>query len=98
MPGHANAATKSMMARYRRYSDTNITAAMEYLLTDINDTSSSISVQNFVNSSINPCIESTYNFAEHVLDQLINMHADIQPLETFHFGGDEVSFVIYCMP
>lgn len=79
-----------MLARYRKYETTNLTAAMEYLLSDLNDTSRYRSVQNFDDNAINPCIPSTYSFVEHIIREIIQMHQDIQPLQVFHFGGDEV--------
>lgn len=65
-------------------------AAMEYLLIDLDDTSEYRSVQNFNDNAINPCVESTYAFVEHVIEEVIQMHEDIQPLKVFNFGGDEV--------
>ncbi len=49
-----------------------------------------MSVQKYFNNAVNPCLSSTYRFVEQIMIELKRLHADIQPLETFHFGGDEV--------
>ena len=91
MPGHAHAATKAMKFRYRKYLDMGqLLEASGFLLNDFNDTARYKSVQYFTDSAINPCLNSTYAFIEHVVRELKAMHEDIQPLEVFHFGGDEV--------
>ncbi|ELU16939.1 hypothetical protein CAPTEDRAFT_219964 [Capitella teleta] len=90
VPGHAHAAIHAMLARYHKYKEAgNMTAAEQYLLTDLNDTSEYLSVQYFTDNAINPCMQSTYDFMEHVITETIEMHKDIQPLKAFHFGGDE---------
>jgi len=40
---------------------------------------------------VNPCIDSTYTFIDHVITQLKQMHDGIQPLSVYHVGGDEVA-------
>ena len=89
MPGHAHAAIKAMEVRYNTTFDRK--AAEEYRLIDPDDTSFYISVQQWMDNAVNPCIESTYNFIEKVLDTVIELHRGIQPLKTYHFGGDEVA-------
>ena len=89
-PGHGHAAIVAMEARYYKLIDTDPDAAAEYLLTDLEDTSDYISIQNYRHNAINPCIESTYNFMGKVIQEVKAMHQDIQPLEIFNFGGDEV--------
>ena len=92
MPGHAHAAIASMEARYRMFITAgNEAAANEFRLNDSDDTSEYISVQQWLDNAINPCINSTYKFIETVLDEVIRLHKDIQPLQTYHFGGDEVA-------
>ena len=90
MPGHSHAAIKAMEARYNKYRLTNMKKADEFRLIDPDDTSEYISVQQWTDNAINPCIESTYRFVAEVVDTLIALHKGIQPLKTFHFGGDEV--------
>ncbi|KAI0210574.1 N,N'-diacetylchitobiase [Lamellibrachia satsuma] len=84
MPGHSHAAIMSMEGRHRSHGDD------EYTLIDHHDNSTYLSVQQFHMNSLNPCLESTYHFIEHIVRALVDMHKDISPLETFHFGGDEV--------
>ena len=91
MPGRCHAGINAMMARYRKYKDRNITQAEEFLLSDLEDTSDYYSTQHYTDNSVNPCIESTYTFLEHLMSEVIKMHADIQPLTTYNFGGDEVA-------
>ena len=54
--------------------------ADEFLLTDL-----------AVNDVINPCLNATFVFVDHVIDQLVAMHRDTNPLMTFHFGGRDVT-------
>ncbi len=90
MPGHAHAPIKAMEARFWALNTTDPEAAAEFLLSDFEDKSEYMSTALFTDNAINPCIESTYNFIEHVVQQVMMLHADIQPLAAFHFGGDEV--------
>lgn len=92
MPGHAHAAIKAMEARYYNHlhAGDNI-GAHQYLLTDFDDTTDYFSIQMFTDNAINVCMESTYHFVDAVVSELVALHQDIQPLTTFHFGGDEVA-------
>ena len=90
MPGHSNAAIKSMRARYHKYHGSDEKKATQYVLHDLNDKSEHHSVQMFKQNVINPCLESSYAFVNLIVDTLKRYHADIQPLKTFHLGGDEV--------
>ena len=47
---------------------------MKYLLTDIDDQSVYMTGQFFRDSAINPCIKSSYQFVEHVMQQVVDMH------------------------
>ena len=89
-PGHAHAAINSMLARYRQRNATNLTAAEEYLLSDLADTSNYESIQGFTDNAINPCLNSTYAFFGKVIRELKAMHLGHQNLTIYHFGGDEV--------
>ncbi|KAK3609931.1 hypothetical protein CHS0354_011761 [Potamilus streckersoni] len=89
-PGHAHSAIRSMEQRYLKHAE-NVTAANYFRLFDANDTSQYLSIQMYTDNAINPCIESTYIFMEHVMTEVYKMHQDIQPLKIFHFGGDEVA-------
>ncbi|XP_072028045.1 beta-hexosaminidase-like [Amphiura filiformis] len=90
MPGHGHAAIKAMEARYNKMKDTDPVGAAEYLLSDPDDTSQYVSIQYFRDNAINPCIASSGNFVRKIVQEIKLMHADIQPLKIFHFGGDEV--------
>lgn len=91
-PGHARAAIKAMDARYDRLMKQGDKAGAEkYLLRDVNDKSVYRSVQGFDDNVINPSMPSVYAFLEKVTDEIIAMHREAgAPLETIHFGGDEV--------
>ena len=79
MPGHARAAIKSMEAR------------PEYRLSDPADRSVYHSVQGYPDNVMNPALESTYRFIEHVVTELAAMHREAgAPLRHIHMGGDEV--------
>ncbi|XP_053390345.1 uncharacterized protein LOC123562093 isoform X1 [Mercenaria mercenaria] len=92
MPGHAHAAITSMEERYRRYHENgNEIEATKYRLTDPDDKSDYISVQQWLDNAINPCVDSVYTFIGKVMDEVIELHKDIQPLEIYNFGGDEVA-------
>ena len=91
MPGHAHAAIKAMDAKFENLSSKgNLKEANMYRLSDANDKSKYLSAQYFKDNSINPCLESTYNFIETVVISVKILHGGIQPLTIFHFGGDEV--------
>ncbi|MDD1794200.1 carbohydate-binding domain-containing protein [Enterovibrio sp. ZSDZ42] len=92
MPGHAHAAIKAMEARYEKLAaQGDMVAANEYLLSDPDDTTEYLSVQMFTDNAMNVCMDSTYNFVDTVVSSLVQLHQDIQPLKTFHFGGDEIA-------
>ncbi|WP_397471657.1 family 20 glycosylhydrolase [Rheinheimera sp.] len=93
LPGHARAAIIAMKARYNRLiAEGKTEEATQYLLSDPDDTSVYLSVQNYNDNSANVCLPSTYAFIEKVLSELQKMYqqAGIR-LGTFHMGGDEVA-------
>ncbi|MCV2883757.1 carbohydate-binding domain-containing protein [Aestuariibacter sp. AA17] len=92
MPGHARAAIVSMEARYNKLLPNNPQQANAYRLIDPKDTTEYLSIQFYNDNTINPCIEGTYRFVEHVIDTVIDYHrqADV-PLTTFHLGADETA-------
>ncbi|XP_033746118.1 beta-hexosaminidase-like [Pecten maximus] len=94
MPGHSHAAIKAMQARYCRFQEVNdVESAREYLLTDFHDSESvTTSVQMYSENSMNPGLDSTYKFVDKIVKEVKDMHAEIMPLKTFHFGGDEVPY------
>lgn len=92
VPGHARAAVKAMEARYARLMEEERAAeAEQYLLSDPDDTSQYLTVQNYTDNSLNVCMESSYTFLEKVMVELQAMYREAgQTLTTFHVGGDEV--------
>ncbi|WP_181308709.1 family 20 glycosylhydrolase [Rufibacter sp. XAAS-G3-1] len=91
-PGHARAAIKSMDARYERLMKEGKKAeAEQYMLRDVNDKSVYRSVQYFNDNVMNVALPSTYTFLEKVTDELLAMYKEAgAPIQTIHFGGDEV--------
>ncbi|WP_237144345.1 family 20 glycosylhydrolase [Pontibacter pamirensis] len=91
-PGHARAAIKAMDARYERLMKEGKKAEAEkYLLRDLNDKSVYSSVQNFNDNVMDVALPSTYTFLEKVTDEILAMYKEAgAPIETIHFGGDEV--------
>ncbi|WP_461072120.1 family 20 glycosylhydrolase [Spirosoma horti] len=91
-PGHARAAIKAMNARYQRFMKAgNKTEAERYLLQDIADKSVYRSVQGWDDNVIDVSLPSAYTFLERVVDDLRGMYKEAgAPLQTIHFGGDEV--------
>ena len=84
-PGHSRAAIKSMEKRAELTGDTAC------LLSEPQDTSKYVSVQDYTDNAINVALESTYKFVETVFDGLIALYQEAGvPLETIHIGGDEV--------
>ena len=78
MPGHGHAAIKAMQARQKKHAAMGDPfEANRYLLSDPHDTSKYLSVQFFMDNAINPCLESTYEFIEHVVASVRHMHHDI---------------------
>ncbi|HEX5794164.1 MAG TPA: family 20 glycosylhydrolase, partial [Rheinheimera sp.] len=93
LPGHARAAIVAMKARYNKLmAQGKPEQAAKYLLSDPNDNSTYLSVQNYNDNSANVCLASTYTFIEKVLTELQAMYrqAGVR-FTTFHMGGDEVA-------
>lgn len=93
LPGHARAAVKSMEKRYRDFlkRGDNV-GAKEYLLTDFSDETVYQSIQAFNDNTINVCLESSYNFVEKIVDEVIQLHSKAgQPLTHYHIGADETA-------
>jgi hexosaminidase len=91
-PGHARAAIKAMDARYKNYFRQNKPQqASQYLLRDLGDSSAYTSVQHFNDNVVDVSLPSTYSFIETVIADVKQMYAEAgAPLQTIHFGGDEV--------
>nr|WP_295924015.1 family 20 glycosylhydrolase [uncultured Dyadobacter sp.] len=91
-PGHARAAIYSMEKRYRDWmAKGQKEEAEKYRLKDPEDASEYRSVQGWRDNVVNVALPSVYNFMEKVTDELLAMYKEANaPLETIHFGGDEV--------
>ncbi|MNK17574.1 N,N'-diacetylchitobiase precursor [compost metagenome] len=91
-PGHARAAIKAMDKRYQNFLAKGDKAAAEkYLLHHLEDKSVYRSVQKWNDNVMDVGMPSVYTFLETVTDDIIAMYKDANaPLETIHFGGDEV--------
>lgn len=91
-PGHARAAIVSMRARYLKFMKAGDTLnAKSYVLRDEADTSVYRSVQQWNDHVMDVSLPSVYTFLETVTDELISQYQEAgAPLETIHFGGDEV--------
>jgi hexosaminidase len=91
MPGHTRAAVQAMEARYHRLTAEGRKDAAKYLLNDFDDRSSYSSAQYYSDNVINPGLDSTFTFIDHVVTQIVAMHREAGvPLHTIHMGGDEL--------
>ena len=91
MPGHARAAVKAMMNRYRQLHAAGQAQANKYLLNDTRDRSKYSTAQYYTDNVMDPGVPSTYTFIEHVLDEVVAMYQEAKlPLRTIHVGGDEL--------
>lgn len=92
MPGHARAAVKAMTQRYHRLLASDPAAARRYLLEDFDDRSVYKSAQEYNDNVINPGLESSYTFIDHVVADVVAMHKEAGvPLVRLHVGGDELA-------
>jgi len=75
MPGHAHAAVQSMRVRHAALmSSADGKTHTDFLLSDPDDKSVYKAVNDHQDTVINPCMESSYAFVEHVLSALKDMH------------------------
>ncbi|KAL3885016.1 hypothetical protein ACJMK2_025115 [Sinanodonta woodiana] len=86
MPGHSRAAIVAMARRYSKYphddfrlSESNQTWKNDYFHTTV-----------YRDSVVNPCMNSTFNFIDTILNELVYLHNGIQPVKMVTFGGDGV--------
>ncbi len=92
MPGHARAAVQAMESRYHRLKAAGSRDAARYLLNDFDDKSVYVSAQLFNDNVINPGLESSYTFIDHVVKEIAALHREAGvPLKTIHMGGDELA-------
>ena len=91
MPGHSRAAIRSIHAKSQQSHRSKMNKAEIYRIIDEEDKSDYKSGQGYRGDVINPCMESTYIFVKKIINEVKKLHADIQPLKFYHFGGDEVA-------
>ncbi|GAB3453804.1 family 20 glycosylhydrolase [Massilia terrae] len=92
MPGHARAAVQAMAARYHRLQAAGSKDAAKYLLNDFQDRSVYSSAQFYSDNVMNPGLDSTYAFIDHVVTRVAALYkaAGVR-LRTIHVGGDELA-------
>ena len=91
MPGHARAAVQAMEARYHRLKAAGDPDAAKYLLNDFEDKSVYKSPQLYNDHVLNPGLESSFTFVQHVVNEVVALHREAGvPLHTIHMGGDEL--------
>ena len=84
-PGHSRAAIKSMEKMAEETGDAS------YLLSEKEDKSDYVSVQDYTDNAINVALPSTYAFIGKVFDGIIAIYKEAGvPLDAIHIGGDEV--------
>ncbi len=89
MPGHARAAVMSMRVHAANQGMADDTAVR---IDDPADTSRYLTIQNYDDGLLNPCIPGTYSFLETVVGEVKAMHDEAgAPLDIWHMGGDEAN-------
>ncbi|KAL4239992.1 hypothetical protein ACF0H5_000788 [Mactra antiquata] len=93
-PGHSSAAITAMnyreskISRLESIGEQNLPPS--YLLEMSMERNMTSSPLKWPRNAIDPCLNTSYKFISKVLDALIDIHKDVQPLKTVHVGGDEV--------
>jgi hexosaminidase len=92
VPGHARATIKAMESRYHRLvAGGKPEEAKEFLLNDFDDKSEYSSAQFYNDNVICVCQESSFNFIEKVIEEIVSMYKNADaPLTAIHIGGDEL--------
>jgi hexosaminidase len=92
VPGHSRAAIIAMEYRYNRLmAEGNSEAALEYRLSDPDDSSTYSSAQGYNDNVVCVALESVYRFYETVVRDLKAIYDEAGvPLTFIHTGGDEV--------
>lgn len=91
-PGHARAVILSMKNRYNKYINSDRKKAEEFIVWDINDTTSYVSAQGYSDNVLNLALPGTYRFVKLIIDELDAMYTKAGvKLKTIHLGGDEVA-------
>lgn len=88
LPGNAHAAIQAMAIRKQTRLDVgDFNSSEEFMLTSI-PFKEDVPIGT---NTINPMLSSTFDFFSLVFDELYNMHQNINPLKTMHFGGGEAT-------
>ena len=91
MPGHARAAVRAMEVRERRLQAAGRKEALDFRLADPQDRSVYRSPQLHTDHLMDPGLDSTYRFIDHVVAQVVRLHRRAGvPLRTLHVGADEL--------
>ena len=85
MPGQCNAAILSMKARYNKLEKVDIEKAKEFLLNDLHEKPSTDTL--YKHHIMNPIMESTYHFINHIIKHLKINHKSVQSLNVLYIGG-----------
>ena len=97
MPGHSRAAWRSVNSHHKISSEG--IDDISYRLDDLDDIGEETKEfrQRWKRSALNPCVESTYEFIDIVVNDIVRMYRGIQKLKQIHIGGDEVIFTEWVM-
>ncbi|KAK3101772.1 hypothetical protein FSP39_006235 [Pinctada imbricata] len=87
IPGHSRAAIRAMESRFNRLKNSDLLEALRYRLVEPGDLSVYITPWLYTDNTMNPCIDSTYNFIDKVVTELKNMQPSLRMI---HIGGDEI--------
>ena len=85
MPEQCNAAILSMKARYNKLKDVDIEKGKEFLLNELDENPSSHLLNK--HHIMNPTMESTYHFIDHIVKSLKCVHENVQVLKILHIVG-----------
>ena len=89
MPAHARAAVVAMRARAVNLGDAN---DLNVRVDDPEDTSRYLTIQNYNDGILNPCLPGTYNMISSVITDVQAMYQQAgENLEIWHMGGDEAN-------
>ena len=93
MPGHSRAAIVSMEYRKSKIENlrsrgADVSQMKSYHLLDPLDRPFVESIHGWMGNMMNPCIPTTYEFINKVIDELVLMHQGIMDLKVFNMGGN----------
>jgi hexosaminidase len=85
LPGHAHAAIQSLRMRYSTSSSDKFA---DFRLSDPEDESVYEAVGGQKDTVVNPCMESTFKFIEHVLSALRDMHQVTETIKSWRITDE----------